>query len=103
MMSRMWAENSRRSSFERIDGLVVTPLANPRCSAASISARLALSTKIFTRVHPPRPQHDLDRPREIRRFEIRLYPLALAPGRPQQHRGAARRSTRREIAPAVAD
>src|SRR4051812_48496941 len=48
MMSRMCVRKSRRSSLERIDGFVVTPLAKPRWRAASISCKLALSTKNFT-------------------------------------------------------
>src|SRR5438445_13199830 len=46
--SRIWTLKSRRSSLDRIEGFVVTPLGNPRLRAPSISTRFALSTNIFT-------------------------------------------------------
>src|SRR5436190_365356 len=98
----MCSRKSPRCSFERIEGLVVTPLTKPRCNACSSSSRLAVSMNSFipSLLLTEDPAHRLG---QIGGTAIRRTAVSAAVRLIQQDRAAAGGPSRGNIAPAIAD
>src|SRR5262245_51024689 len=104
IMSLMCSRKSRHCSFDRIDGLVVTPLGKPRCKHCSSSSRLAVSTNSFMLFSLSAMGQN-----PIRCFGQTMYTMIgpasrrAAVRRLHEKGAAAGRLPSRQVAPAIAD